>query len=79
MIVRFREIGNSMAVTIPKDVVNQLGISQGEKADISVVGRTISIKPLVEEVTIESLFANYVGDYKPTEIDWGEAKGTEVW
>lgn len=79
MIVRFREVGNSMAVTIPKDIVNQLGISQGEKADISIIGKTISIKPFIEEITIESLFANYNGNYKPTEIDWGEAKGSEVW
>lgn len=30
------------------------------------------------EVTIESLFEDYDGEYKPEEIDWGESQGNEI-
>ena len=32
-----------------------------------------------ENVTIVSLFADYCGDYIPTEYDWGEPVGREFW
>ena len=79
MIVRFREVGNSMTVTIPKDITRELGLSCGNEADVFIKDKQIVIKPICKKVTIKSLFANYKGDYKPSEIDWGTKKGNEVW
>ena len=33
---------------------------------------------MIEEF-IKELFNDYKGDYNPTEIDWGEPKGEEIW
>ena len=30
-------------------------------------------------VDIRELFAGYSGDYRPQELDWGSAEGTEAW
>ena len=81
MIIKFREVGNSMTVTIPKEIVSRLEIKQGMEADISMSDDTITVKPLYQKdrVTIRSLFEGYKGDYTPGEIDWGEPRGKEVW
>lgn len=81
MTVKFREVGNSITVTIPKNIVVAYGLRQGMEANIESNGDTISVKPIMkaDRVTIKSLFANYHGDYKPTEFDWGGAVGKEVW
>lgn len=78
MIVKFREVGNSVAVTIPKDIVRKFGIFSGKEADVFVNNDTIVVKPVNAKITLKSLFADYKGDYKPTEIDWGQKKGNEI-
>ncbi|MBR6217231.1 MAG: AbrB/MazE/SpoVT family DNA-binding domain-containing protein [Eubacterium sp.] len=79
MTVKFREVGNSITITIPKDIVKQFNLVQGMEADVEAQNGSIVVKPKKEEkVTIKSLFAGYNGDYVPSEIDWGEARGNEV-
>ena len=81
MTVKFREVGNSITVTIPKNIVSKLGLSQGMEANIETVDNTIIVKPQIKKtkITINALFSNYTGNYKPNEFDWGEPRGTEVW
>ena len=80
MMVKFREVGNSITVTVPRDIVNKLGLVQGMEADIELNDDMIIVKPRrTKKVTIKSLFEGYTGDYKPEEIDWGETRGNEVW
>ena len=81
MKVKFREVGNSITVTIPKDIVLRLGLKQGMEADIDTDDSIITVEPIRTNmnVTIKSLFADYHRDYKPSEIDWGKTKGNEVW
>ena len=81
MTVKFREVGNSITVTIPKNIVSRLGLTQGMEADIETVDNSIIVKPQIvkTKVTIKSLFSGYHGNYKPDEFDWGESRGAEVW
>ncbi len=79
MVVKFREVGNSIGITIPKEFVRQLRIRRGEEANIEVQSGNMVVKPIKPNITIKSLFADYNGDYKPAEFDWGEPKGKEVW
>ena len=81
MTVKLREVGNSMTVTIPRDFVSQLSLTQGTEFDVGLNDGNIILKPLnvKQKVTIKSLFANYHGDYTPTEYDWGAPVGREVW
>lgn len=79
MIVKFRNVGNSMSVTIPKEIVRNLKIVNGLEANVSENNGVIMVEPIAKKVTIKSLFSGYSGNYKPTEVDWGEKKGKEVW
>ena len=81
MTVRLRAVGNSMTVTIPKIIVNELNLSQGMEVSVETTNDAIMVKPVKqpEKVTIKSLFAGYNGGYKPTEVDWGEERGNEIW
>ena len=81
MIVKLREVGNSMTVTIPKDIVSNLKLSAGMETDITAENRHIILKPVSKDnrITLKSLFENYQGSYTPEEFDWGERKGKEVW
>ncbi len=81
MKVKFREVGNSLTITIPKDIVNALGLKKGTEAEINMENDKILVVPQTVDsnVTLKSLFKDYKGDYKPNEIDWGDRKGNEVW
>ena len=81
MTVKLREVGNSITITIPKEIVSRLGLQQGMEADVISVDQKIIVEPRVvkTKVTLKSLFANYSGTYKPHEINWGESRGNEVW
>lgn len=81
MTVKFREVGNSITVTIPKHIVTRFGLKQGMEADIEELDGFIKVTPLTrkKKVSIKSMFEGYTGDYTPSEVDWGETKGNEVW
>lgn len=79
MTVKFRNVGNSMSVTIPKDIVKKFNIVNGTEANISEKNGAIIVEPIRKKVTIKSLFQGYSGDYKPTEFDWGQPVGRELW
>ena len=81
MMVRLREVGNSMTMTIPKIIVKEMNLFQGMEVSVETADDAIMVKPVKqqEKVTIKSLFSGYKGTYKPTEIDWGEDRGNEVW
>lgn len=81
MTVKFREVGNSITVTIPKNIVGQLGLLQGMEADIKTDNNSIIVIPKLtnKKITIKSLFAGYTGDYKLKEMSYGEDIGKEIW
>ncbi|WP_455656400.1 AbrB/MazE/SpoVT family DNA-binding domain-containing protein [Phascolarctobacterium sp.] len=31
------------------------------------------------KITLDELFADYTGNYKPVEINWGKPVGREIW
>ena len=80
MTVKFREVGNSITVTIPRSIVDQLGLVQGMEANIQTDNDNIIVVPKKKcKITIKSLFSGYSGNYKPTEIDCGKNVGNEIW
>lgn len=78
--------GNSSGVIIPKSICDLLGLERGDKLSIDVkYSGVIEIVPEVvhyrrrRRVTIDDLFADYDGSYKPQEYDWGPPVGKEMW
>ncbi len=81
MTTTIQKWGNSQGVRIPKILLDSVNWSENEKIVIIVNNGKLVIEKANEHKrkTIKELFENYNGDYEPTEIDWGEPKGEEIW
>lgn len=80
MITNVQKWGNSQGVRIPKSVLNELNITNGQPLELSVVDGGIFIKTIERKrKSIQELFEGYSGDYKCEEVDWGEKVGNEEW
>jgi antitoxin MazE len=71
--------GNSKAVRIPKIVLEQAGLREGDELEIHVEEGCITIEPLHPKLTLESLVAGITPENRYQETDWGKAVGKEVW
>lgn len=81
MTTTIQKWGNSQGVRIPKILLDSVNWSENEKIVIIVNNGKLVIEKANEHKrkTIKELFENYNGDYEPTEVDWGEPKGEEIW
>jgi len=82
MLTTIKKWGNSQGVRLPLDVLKEAEIDKDSIVNISAQGNRIVItkaEPQRKRQNIMELFEGYVGKYEPTEIDWGEPVGKEVW
>lgn len=80
MTTTIQKWGNSQGVRIPKILLDTVKWSDNEQIMIVVDdGKLIIEKAKNKRKNIKELFANYEGDYKPIEVDWGEPEGEEIW
>ncbi|AMB95966.1 AbrB/MazE/SpoVT family DNA-binding domain-containing protein [Aerococcus urinae] len=73
--------GNSSAIRLPKQLLEELNLSQGDKLDYQVKDGQLIIKKITEvpELTVKDLFENYDGapvNEKPVLF---EQRGNEKW
>ena len=71
--------GNSQAVRIPKTVLQQAHMREGDELEIQVQEGCISIVPLKTKLTLESLVAGITPENRYEEQDWGKPVGREIW
>ena len=71
--------GNSQAVRIPKAVVEQARLQEGDELTIHVQEGRITIELASPKLTIESLVAGITRKNRHPEQGWSEAIGKEVW
>jgi antitoxin MazE len=70
--------GNSVALRIPKSILTQLGLNKDSVVTVSAVNNEIIVKPCRTHTPLAERFANFSGDCREEEIDWGPDVGTEV-
>ena len=70
-------IGNSVGAAFPKEVRGD-DFKLGDKITFRRVGSDIVVSPVKKRPTLESLMKGYQGP-RPSEIDFGEAMGKEMW
>jgi antitoxin MazE len=71
--------GNSQAVRIPKTVIEQARLQEGDELEIQVYEGRIMLEPLNPKLTLESLVAGITPENRYEEQDWGKPVGKEVW
>jgi antitoxin MazE len=71
--------GNSLAVRIPKVVVEQAHMAEGEELEITVEGVRIALEPVNPKLSLESLVDAITPENLHGELDWGQPVGRELW
>jgi antitoxin MazE len=72
--------GNSPAVRIPKAVMEQAGLAEGDEVFFEVEGPgVIVVHAAKDEPTLEALAARITSKNRHAEADWGKPVGNEVW
>lgn len=81
MTVRLQKWGNSQGIRIPKFMLDDLTWADDEVVDIIVDNGKIIIERsrTHQRPDIHALFEGFKGKYEPSEIDWGDSSGREVW
>ena len=73
MTTNIQKWGNSQGLRIPKILLDTLNWAEGQPIEIVLKSAKVKKK------SIQELFADYQGDYQPSEMKWGEPEGKEVW
>ena len=71
--------GNSQALRIPKPMLDQLNIREGDEVELLVEGGRLTVRPLSPKLTLESLVEAITPENRHGEMDWGRPVGNEVW
>lgn len=71
--------GNSLAIRIPKNIVEQTELKEGTAISIDVTDNSIVITPKKTEYTLDDLLAGASKEDFEGEYDWGEPVGEEIW
>jgi antitoxin MazE len=82
MLTRVQKWGNSQGVRFPTRLLQEADIAVGDEVDISVEKGRIVVEPsqrIRGKYRLEELLARMPEDYEPSEENWGEPVGREVW
>lgn len=79
MVTSIQKWGNSQGIRIPKFLLEAVQWSENERLSVNADEDRIVITKADRRKNIMELFADYDGEYKPVEINWGEPVGEEVW
>jgi len=73
--------GNSAAVRIPRQVLDQANLTEGTDVEIILAKEgEITLRAVRKRKSIQELFADYDGGFFQTEeVDWGKPQGNEIW
>jgi len=71
--------GNSLAVRIPKTILEQAEMDEGEDLIVSVKAGKIAIEKTRPKLTLEKLLADIRPENLHGEQEWGRPVGNEVW
>lgn len=79
MTTKVQRWGNSLAVRLPKVILDDLNIKEGSDINISVENNAIKIIPIKKKPTLEELMSKITPENKHDEVNWGKPEGAEIW
>jgi len=71
--------GNSQAVRLPKAILDEAQVREGDEIEIKFQDGRIILEPVNAKLTLESLVAAITPENRHGEQDWGKPAGCEVW
>jgi antitoxin MazE len=79
MAVTLQRWGNSVAVRLPRPLLDQLGLGEGAQVEIRVDGDRLVIARTPRRPTLDTLLAGMTAEDRPEALDWGPPVGKENW
>lgn len=79
MITTIQKWGNSQGIRIPKIIIDELKWTENDELALDIENGNIVIRKTSKRKSIEELFEGFSGEYVPTDINWGEPQGEEIW
>jgi antitoxin MazE len=71
--------GNSMAVRLPKVVLRDAGLQEGDVLVFGAKNGAIVAKPIKKKPTLKDLLSKISSENVHEEVDWGKPRGKEAW
>lgn len=71
--------GNSQAVRLPKEVLQQAHLREGDELTVRAEEGKIALEAADLEITLEKLVAGITPQNRHSEQNWGKRIGNEVW
>lgn len=80
MTVNVARWGNSLAVRLPKHVIEAAGLAEGAAVDVTVSNDgTITLRSTKPEYTLQELVDGVTRENVHRETLWGKPTGKEIW
>ena len=82
LVMRARKIvrwGNSMAVRLPKVVLRDAGLQEGDTLVLGAKNGAIVAKPVRKKPVLKDLLSRISPENIHEEVDWGKPRGREAW
>lgn len=71
--------GNSLAVRLPRNVVEDAHLYEGATVDVKAEDGRLVVTPARPKYKLADLLAEHKSSQNHDEVDWGTAKGEEAW
>lgn len=74
---KLQKWGNSLAVRIPRSLLEDLQLQEGATLDLKIQNGNLIISPAPPEEDLASLLSQVTDENLHAEFDWGPAQGRE--
>jgi antitoxin MazE len=71
--------GNGMAIRIPKALLRDANLQEGDTLSLTVRSGAIVAKPVKTKPVLEDLLAKVSPENVHGEMEWGKPRGKEAW
>ncbi|MEO8927013.1 MAG: AbrB/MazE/SpoVT family DNA-binding domain-containing protein [Caulobacteraceae bacterium] len=78
MHVQISKWGNSLGLRLPRALAAQIGVTEGQKVNISAEGAKLTIEAVAPAYRLEDLLANMTPRAMRAAFDWGDDVGGEI-
>lgn len=83
--ISIQKWGNSQGIRLPKHILQDSRLKEGDKLQCSVSKGAIVLKPVRKKKSsrkkyrLEALLAKIPSSFKNQEVNWGKPQGKEEW
>lgn len=78
MTIQISKWGNSLGLRLPRALARQIGVSAGQRVEVSVQGSRLIVEPAAPAYVLEDLLVNMTPATMREAFDWGDDVGGEI-